>query len=175
MGGGEAEGGKQQEARAHAGRSRAPPSLCTPSLAPLPAPACYLLYKYFLNYQRILVSTFCAWLVSRSEGDRDRMESPTENETKKRGRGRRRDGETVTERARDEAGQTDGERKQNQSQWPRSRVERKPRAMRVGRSGTRVSAPGKERGGRGWGGQAGFVTREKSGLCRGGGCQTLCE
>lgn len=89
------------------------PTPLHPSLAPLPAPTCYLLYKYFLNYQRILVSTFCAWLVSRSEGDRDRMERTTEKETKKRGRGRWRDGETVTETARDEAGQTDGERKQN--------------------------------------------------------------
>lgn len=41
--------------------------------------------------------------------------------------------------------------------------------MRVGRSGARVSAPGKEQGGRGWGGQAGIVTREKSGLYRGRG------
>lgn len=41
------------------------------------------------------------------------MERTTEKETKKRGRGRWRDGETVTETARDEAGQTDGERKQN--------------------------------------------------------------
>lgn len=65
------------------GRQGHPPPLCTPAERPSKLPACYLLYKYFLNYQRILVSTFCAWLVSRSEGDRDRIESRTEKETKK--------------------------------------------------------------------------------------------
>lgn len=98
------------------GEAGAPPPLCTPAQRPTQLPACYLLYKYFLNYQRILVSTFCAWLVSRSKGDRDRMESKTEKETKK-GEKREANGEVererVTESARDKAGQTDGERKQN--------------------------------------------------------------
>lgn len=67
------------------GKAGAPPPLCTPAEHPTQLPACYLLYKYFLNYQRILVSTFCAWLVSRSKGDRDRMESRAEKETKKEG------------------------------------------------------------------------------------------
>lgn len=98
------------------GKAGAPPPFCTPAERPSRLPACYLLYKYFLNYQRILVSTFCAWLVSRSKGDRDRMESRTEKETKKGGEKERqmeRCREIVTENARDKAGQTDGERKQN--------------------------------------------------------------
>lgn len=97
------------------GKAGAPPPLCTPAERPTQLPACYLLYKYFLNYQRILVSTFCAWLVSRSEGDRDRMKSRREKETKKEEK--EADGEMereiVTDSSRDKAGQTDGERKQN--------------------------------------------------------------
>lgn len=118
------------------GKAGAPPPLCTPAQRPTQLPTCYLLYKYFLNYQRILVSTFCAWLVSRSKGDRDRMESRTEKETKKGEKERQMERwrERVTERKQDR----DGERKQNQSQWPPSREERKPRAMRGGRSGTWV-------------------------------------
>lgn len=90
---GEAEGAGEQEARRMQGKAGAPPPLCTPAQRPTQLPTCYLLYKYFLNYQRILVSTFCAWLVSRSKGDRDRMESRTEKETKKGETGRWRGGE----------------------------------------------------------------------------------
>lgn len=99
------------------GKAEAPPPLCTPAERPSQLPTCYLLYKYFLNYQRILVSTFCAWLVSRSKEDRDRMESIVEKETEKGEKRREADEEmergTETESARDKAGQTDGERKQN--------------------------------------------------------------
>lgn len=96
-----------------------PPPLCTPLSAP-PGSTCYLLYKYFLNYQRILVSTFCAWLVSRSEGDRDRMKS------------KRRDRERQRERPRREGGrwrdrQTDSDRmpetKQDRQMGRESRTE----------------------------------------------------
>lgn len=112
-----AEGGDSGKAEHMQGKAEAPPPLCTPAERPSQLPTCYLLYKYFLNYQRILVSTFCAWLVSRSKEDRDRMESIVEKETEKGEKRREADEEmergTETESARDKAGQTDGERKQN--------------------------------------------------------------
>lgn len=84
---GEAEVGESRKPEHMQGKAGAPPPLCTPAERPSQLPACYLLYKYFLNYQRILVSTFCAWLVSRSEGYRDRIESRTEQKTKKEKKG----------------------------------------------------------------------------------------
>ena len=105
------------------GKAGAPPSLCTPAERPSQLPACYLLYKYFLNYQRILVSTFCAWLVSRSEGDRDRVESRTEKETKK-----------------------EGEKEAERERWKESdRVPETKQDRQMGReSRTKVSGPGAE-------------------------------
>lgn len=115
------------------GKAGAPPPLCTPAERPSQLPACYLLYKYFLNYQRILVSTFCAWLVSRSEGDRDRMESRTEKETKKGEKERQMERwrETVTECQRQSRTDRWGEKAELKSVAPeQSRAEAKSHESR---------------------------------------------
>lgn len=161
MEGREAKGGEQQDAQRMQGEAGHPTPL-HPGLATLPAPASYLLYKYFLNYQRILVSTFCAWLVSRSEGDRDRVESTTEKEKPRKEEA---DGEIDSDRECQRQSRTDrwGEKAELKSVAPeQSGAEAKSRENR------QVWNPGpstRRRTGAG----AGTVAREKPGLPGGWG------
>lgn len=156
---GEAEGAGEQEARRMQGKAGAPPPLCTPAQRPTQLPTCYLLYKYFLNYQRILVSTFCAWLVSRSKGDRDRMESRTEKETKKGEKERQM--ERWRESDREKAGQRWGEKAEPKSVAPEQRrAEAKSHERKPG-----SEHPAESRGGR----DRGIMTSEEPGLWEGRG------